>query len=71
MSHWPVASAATVKLTTRMFKEGTDNPSIGKAEALRRSMLAMIADDKSSEYAHPALWAPFVVVGEGNAGWAR
>ena len=68
VSHWPVASAATVKLTTRMFKEGADNPGIGKAEALRRSMLALMAEDN---YAHPALWAPFVVVGEGNANWAR
>ena len=67
VSHWPVASASTVKLTTRMFKEGADNPGIGKAEALRRSMLALMADDKAPEYAHPALWAPFVVVGEGGA----
>jgi CHAT domain-containing protein len=30
---------------------------------LRRSTLAMIA--AGSDYAHPANWAPFVVVGEG------
>jgi CHAT domain-containing protein len=65
VSHWPVASAATEKLTTRMFKEGSDNPGIGKAEALRRSMLAMMADEKSPQLTHPAFWAPFVVVGEG------
>ena len=42
-------------------------PKIGRAEALRRSMLALI--DKGPErFAHPAAWAPFVVVGEGGAG---
>jgi CHAT domain-containing protein len=33
-----------------------------KAEALRRAMMAL-ADEP--ETAHPAYWAPFVVVGEG------
>jgi CHAT domain-containing protein len=36
------------------------------AEALRRAMLAMIDKGKPHE-AHPAFWAPFVVVGEGAA----
>jgi hypothetical protein len=34
---------------------------------MRRSMLALI-DNGSKEEAHPAFWAPFVVVGEGAAG---
>jgi CHAT domain-containing protein len=38
--------------------------SIGRAEAMRQSMLAMI--DKGQPFeAHPAYWAPFVMVGEG------
>ena len=43
------------------------NPKVGRAEALRRSMLALIDKGEAHE-AHPALWAPFVVVGEGGAG---
>jgi CHAT domain-containing protein len=39
---------------------------LGRAEALRRAMLAMIDKGKPHE-AHPAYWAPFVVVGEGAA----
>jgi len=39
---------------------------LGRAEALRRAMLAMIDKGKPHE-AHPAYWAPFVVVGEGGS----
>ena len=45
----------------------TRDTTIGRAEALRRAMLAMIDQGKPAE-AHPANWAPFVVVGEGGAG---
>ena len=38
---------------------------IGRAEALRRSMLALMNTSDISYYAHPLFWAPFVVVGEG------
>jgi hypothetical protein len=40
---------------------------VGRSEALRRSMLALIETGEPHE-AHPAYWAPFVVVGEGGAG---
>ena len=66
VSHWPVQSAAAVKLTTRTFAELTADPSIGRAEALRRAMLALMADTSSLANAHPAVWAPFMVVGEGG-----
>jgi CHAT domain-containing protein/tetratricopeptide (TPR) repeat protein len=63
VSHWAVDSEATVKLITQTFDELKTAPKIGRAEALRRSMLALI--EKGNAYAHPANWAPFVVVGEG------
>jgi CHAT domain-containing protein len=66
VSHWEVASDATVKLITEAIAEQKANPKIGRAEALRRSMLDMIATGKDYE-AHPAFWAPFVLVGEGAA----
>jgi CHAT domain-containing protein/tetratricopeptide (TPR) repeat protein len=68
VSHWAVSSDAAVALTTRMFEESSKGAS--KAEALRRSMLALMARTDKPYLAHPALWAPFVVVGEGNADWA-
>jgi tetratricopeptide (TPR) repeat protein len=65
VSHWPVASDATVAITTRMMEEAR-RPGVGRAEALRRAMLALIRDEKNPHYAHPYYWAPFVVVGEGG-----
>ena len=68
VSHWPVASEATVPLTTGMLKEYEANPAQGKAEAHRKAMLALIDTPDHPGYAHPLFWAPFVVVGEGGAG---
>jgi TPR repeat protein/CHAT domain-containing protein len=64
VSHWAVASDTTVKLITKTV--ALLNIKLGRAEALRRSMLSLIRT--GSEYeAHPAFWAPFVLVGEGGA----
>jgi CHAT domain-containing protein/tetratricopeptide (TPR) repeat protein len=65
VSHWEVSSDSTVKLITKAVAELKANPKIGRAEALRRSMLSMISTGKAYE-AHPAFWAPFVLVGEGG-----
>ena len=66
VSHWSVSSEAAVALTTGMLTEMAGNPDIGRAEALRRSMLAMMANGEKDHFAHPMFWAPFVVVGEGG-----
>ena len=65
VSHWEVYSDATVKLITTSVREMARDPKVGRAEALRRSMLALIDKGEPHE-AHPAYWAPFVVVGEGG-----
>jgi CHAT domain-containing protein len=66
VSHWEVDSAATVKLITLAMREIGRNRTVGRAEALRRAMLSLI-DNGAPQEAHPASWAPFVVVGEGAA----
>ncbi len=63
VSHWAVYSEAAVKLTTETFTALQSDPAIGRGEALRRSMLKLIADGRP-----PAFWAPFVIVGEGGVG---
>jgi hypothetical protein len=69
VSHWAVASDATVKLITGAMERMASGSGVGRAEAMRQSMLALI--DKGTDYeAHPAFWAPFVVVGEGAARYA-
>ena len=70
VSHWSVDSAATVKLITFTVGATTRDKALSRAEALRRAMLAMI-DKGAPREAHPAFWAPFVVVGEGAAGDAK
>jgi CHAT domain-containing protein len=70
VSHWYVDSRAAVKLTTSAFAELERDPQIGRAEALRRGMLATMNDNGRpnswTSAAHPAVWAPFVLVGEGG-----
>jgi CHAT domain-containing protein len=62
VSHWAVNSYATVRLITGAFN-ATARGQVGRAEALRQSMLALIRSGGNN--AHPSLWAPFVLAGEG------
>jgi CHAT domain-containing protein len=67
VSHWPVGSEAAARLTTATFDKLKSNPGIGRSEALRRAMVAMVEDTSDEWNAYPAFWAPFVVVGEGGS----
>jgi CHAT domain-containing protein len=67
VSHWPAASEPTVTLVTTAVEELNKNPSIGRAEALRRAEMAMLDPKYPDLFAHPAIWAPFVLAGEGGA----
>lgn len=72
VSNWPVETSAARLLMTAMFAEQGANPSLAKAEALRRAMLKLIdgqgldraAGGSLQSYAHPLFWAPFVIVGD-------
>jgi CHAT domain-containing protein len=71
VSHWPVFSEAATRLTSRTFailddRQKAGRP-LGRAEALRLAMQELVDGAKGSLRAHPAYWAPFVVVGEGAA----
>ena len=66
VSHWEVASDAATRLTTSAFAILKADPSLGRAEAMRRAMLAFLVDRASSENAYPAVWGPFAVIGEGS-----
>jgi CHAT domain-containing protein len=44
VSHWSVDSAAAARLTTTTFKNLKTDTTIGRAEALRRTVLAFLND---------------------------
>jgi CHAT domain-containing protein len=67
VSHWPVYSDAAVRLITGTFAELKAHPEIGRAEAERRAMVALMDDPSEEDNPHPSVWAPFVVVGEGGS----
>jgi len=66
VSHWPVDDYAASQLTVRMLQGMYGPDHQPRAQALRASMLALM-DQPGDRFAHPAIWAPFVVVGEGGA----
>jgi CHAT domain-containing protein len=66
VSHWSVASDAATRLTTSAFVALKADPNLGRAQALRRTMLAYLGDKSSPENAFPAVWGPFAVIGEGS-----
>ena len=61
VSHWAVDSDATVRLITSVFEAMAREPGLTQGQALSRAMAALL--DGGGREAHPANWAPFVVVG--------
>jgi CHAT domain-containing protein len=61
VSHWPVKSVAAVLLIDRTVA-AVNSRNAGRAEALRAAMKSIVDGDRE---AHPSVWAPFFVVGEG------
>ena len=64
VSHWEVDSEAAVAITTGAVNAMRTEPKVGRAEALRRSITALIT--RGGRFAHPSVWAPFVLVGNGE-----
>jgi CHAT domain-containing protein len=67
VSHWRVDSEAAARLTTSTFEALQKDQRIGRAEALRRAMLAYMNDTSSPWNAYPDFWGPFSIIGEGGA----
>ena len=69
-THWPVESASARLLVTGTFANQAAEPALSRAQALRKSMLALM-DQKAEggfSYAHPLFWAPYALIGDGGGG---
>jgi len=64
VSHWPVRDDAAARLTTDTFATLTAGKIQRKSRALQAAMQAMLDDESDPTLAHPAAWAPFVLVGD-------
>lgn len=64
VSNWDVESKSAVALMVGTFKAIAVDPMLSHAQALQRSMLAMINNKVHPNWSEPRFWAPFVVVGE-------
>lgn len=67
VSHWAVESDAATRLTTSTFEILKSDPKLGRAAALRQAMMDFLNDSSSPKNAHPAIWGPFALIGEGSA----
>jgi CHAT domain-containing protein/tetratricopeptide (TPR) repeat protein len=67
VSHWAMSSDAATRLTTSTFDILKVDPTIDRAEALRRAELTYLNDTSDRQNAYPAFWGPFEIVGEGTS----
>lgn len=63
-SHWDVETTSTVQIMETTFASIAVSPDKGYAHALQTARLRLLQDPTR---AHPAFWAPFVLIGDGGA----
>lgn len=73
LTNWSVHSASAKDLVTDLFRRQAEDSALGRAEALRRAMIALLDGPGYQEggrsmfsYAHPLFWAPYSLMGDGG-----
>lgn len=59
---WFINDESTVPLISEFYHQLLE-PGSTKAEALRRAQLKFITDDNFRDFSHPAVWSPFILIG--------
>jgi CHAT domain-containing protein len=75
VTNWSVHSASARELITALFRRQSADANLGRGEALRQAMMAMLdgpgfmdeAGETLFSYAHPLFWAPYSIIGDGGA----
>ena len=49
-----------------MFDAINQDQELGRSEALQKSMIELMTDEVRPHYSHPAFWAPFSLIGDGQ-----
>ena len=74
VTNWSVHSQSARELVANLFKRQMADKTLGRGEALRQAMMAMVDGpgytDASGKtefgYAHPLFWAPYTIIGDGG-----
>ena len=74
VTNWPVETTSARQLTTAVFSLQAEDPTLSRTQALRQAALSLMdgpgfalpSGERLFSYAHPILWAPFSVVGDGG-----
>jgi CHAT domain-containing protein len=74
VTNWSVHSQSARELVADLFKRQIADKTLGRGEALRQAMMAMVdgpgyADTSGKTefgYAHPLFWAPYTIIGDGG-----
>lgn len=73
LTNWSVHSASARDLVTDLFRRQATDAKLGRAEALRQAMVALLDGPGYQEdgktlfsYAHPIFWAPYTLMGDGG-----
>lgn len=62
LSHWQVRDDAAAFLTTRTVTRAADG--FSRAKALQSAQIELMEDSSIAGSWHPALWAPFILIGD-------
>jgi CHAT domain-containing protein len=73
VTNWPVHSVSARELVTDIFRRQAAHAGLTRAEALRQAMVGVMDGPGFVDggktiytYAHPALWAPYALIGDGG-----